>query len=250
MLDRILYIYNRLQLKLFLIPFLNIDKSAFLYRQTGSRDDCHDQEVVRRRSHALILVNCVATSLLTFLFTLPDNLWLSLVLAVVDLLQFQFFLFIIQQQLLYLYGYKNLHGASHIATNDGFFLIWLQNEVMLGGSSIKNKLKSGVGFVMRKSIMFFVTKSPFRLVLMTGLRQMLKWCGVVISHQMLDISIDMVACVICAMIAALVSLWQFYPMCSRLRANLDATDINFYYDKWQAALRKCSRIEDVFKVDK
>jgi hypothetical protein len=153
---------------------------------------------------------------------------------VIDFEQFQFFVFVIQQELLYLYGYKDLRVDSRrIVGNNALYLIWLQNEVMLSdGDSIKSKVKSGVGFVIRKSITLIVAKSPFRMVVISGLRQFLKWCGVIATHQLLDVSVDMLVCIVCALIAALVSLWQFYPMCRKLRDKLDAKDVD-YYKKWQ-----------------
>ena len=70
------------------------------------------------------------------------------------------------------------------------------------------------------------------MVVISGLRQFLKWCGVIATHQLLDVSVDMLVCIVCALIAALVSLWQFYPMCKKLRDRLDAKDVD-YYKKWQ-----------------
>ena len=143
-------------------------------------------------------------------------------------------IFVIQQELLYLYGYKDLRVDSRrIAGDNALYLIWLQNDVMLSsGDSWKSKVKSGVGFVMRKSRPLLVTKSPFRMVVISGLRQLLKWCGVIATHQLLDVSVDMLVCIVCALIAALVSLWQFYPMCRKLRDGLAAKNVD-YYKKWQ-----------------
>jgi hypothetical protein len=153
---------------------------------------------------------------------------------VIDFEQFQFFVFVIQQELLYLYGHKDLREDSRrIVGDNAMFLIWLQNEVMLGsGDSWRSKVKSGLGFVVRKTITILVAKSPFRMVVISGLRQFLKWCGVIATHQLLDVSVDMLVCIVCALIAALVSLWQFYPMCKKLRDRLDAKDAD-YYKKWQ-----------------
>ena len=49
---------------------------------------------------------------------------------------------------------------------------------------------------------------------------------------MIDVSIDLHILLICAFVAALVSLWQFYPMCRKLRKALETIDINEYYAKW------------------
>jgi len=234
MIKKLLDIYNRLMLKLFVIPFVNIDRERFLRRQLGESDKDFDSEAEKRRSRVLVGLCCVVTSLITFLCTLPSDVWVSLPLIVLDFAQFQVFVFIIQQDLLYLHGYRDLRINKRIDDDNGLFLLWLQNEVMLGsGDNIRSKLKSGVGFVVRKSLTLLVTKSPFRIVVLSGMRQFLKWCGVIATHQLLDVSVDILVCVVCALIAALVSLWQFYPMCRKLHDKLDENYINYYYQQWQ-----------------
>lgn len=237
MIDRLLDIYNRLQLKLFMIPFLNIDRERFLRRQIGGPDALADEDAIRRRCRRHIVLCCVVTSLITFLCTLPTNLWVSIPLILIDFEQFQFFVFVIQQELLYLYGFKDLReDQRRIVGENANFLIWLQNEVMLSsGDSLRSKIKSGVGFVVRKSITLLVAKSPFRMVVISGMRQFLKWCGVIATHQLLDVSVDVFVGILCALIAALVSLWQFYPMCRKLRDALDSMNISEYYEQWREA---------------
>ena len=226
--------YNRLQLKLFMIPFLNINRDKFLNREIGSLDVKADEAIIRRRCRRHILLCCFLTSFITFLCTLPSNLWISLPLILIDFEQFQFFVFVIQQELLYLYGYKDLREGSRIDGDNAMFLIWLQNEIMLGnGESMKSKIKSGAGFVVRKAITLLITKSPFKMVVISGMRQLFKWFGVIATHHMIDVSVDLLVLVICAFVAALVSLWQFYPMCRKLRKALETIDINEYYAKWQ-----------------
>lgn len=217
--------------KLFLIPFQNVDRDRFLSRHS----DVCGVECIRRRSRRLVVLCCLATSFLTFLATLPTNVWVSIFLAVLDFIQFQFFVFVIQQQLLYLYGFSDLREGGKIHCENGMFLLWLQNEVMLGSrDSITIKVKSGVGFAVRKLLAFFVTKSPFRIVIVNALRQLLKWFGVIAAHQFIDISIDLIVCVMCALIAAGVSLWQFYPMCRNLRQKIDENGIEYYAECWRA----------------
>jgi len=227
---KILDIYNDLTIKLFLIPFQNVDRDKFLHRQTG----IPDKEFINRRCRNLAIWCCVATSLFTFLATLPTNLWVSIPLACIDFVQFQFFVFVIQQQMLYLYGYNDLRDGKKIDYKNGQFLLWLQNDVMLGSQdSMKSKVKSGVGFVARKAITFAITKSPLRIVIMNLMRQFLKWCGVIATHQFLAVSIDILVCLICALVAAGVSVWQFYPMCKKLRKRLNDKGIEYYARRWQ-----------------
>ncbi len=246
MIDRLLDIYNRLQLKLFMIPFLNVDRERFLRRQVGDAEAKADEEAIRRRCRRLIVICCFVTSFITFLCTLPSNIWVSIPLILIDFEQFQFFVFVIQQELLYLYGFQDLReDQRRIVESNGMFLIWLQNDVMLSsGDSLRSKLKSGVGFVVRKSLTLLVTKSPFRMVVISGMRQFLKWCGVIATHQLLDVSVDVLVCIVCALVAALVSLWQFYPMCRKLRDALEDKeknlDVNAYYEQWRKTVSASS----------
>lgn len=238
MIKKFLDFYNKLMISLFWIPMLNIDRNKFLQRRVGDVENLQEEKIVRRQSRRLIALCCFITSFLTFLCTLPTNLWVSLPLIVFDFIQFQFFVFVIQQQLLYLYGYMDLRKNAHIEADNGMFLIWLQNEVMLSnGDTLTIKIKSGVGFVVRKALTFLIAKSPFRLVIMSGMRQLLKWCGVIATHQFVSFSVDLLVCILCALIAALVSLWQFYPMCKKLRKKLESTDINYYYQVWEKVSR-------------
>ena len=198
MIKKFVNFYNILQLKLFLIPVLNIDRKKFLHRQMGTDSPDCDATIIRRRSRRLITLCCITTAFITFLCTLPTNLWISLPLIIFDFAQFQFFVFIIQQQLLYLHGYTDLRINTRIDTYNGLFLLWLQNEVMLSnGDALKMKLKSGVGFVARKALTILIAKSPLRIVIMGGMRQLLKWCGVVATHQFLTLSVDLLVCTYC-----------------------------------------------------
>ena len=246
MIDKLLDKYNRLQLKLFMIPFLNVDRERFLRRQVGDAEAKADVEAIRRRCRRLIVFCCIVTSLITFLCTLPSNIWVSIPLILIDFEQFQFFVFAIQQYLLYLYGFRDLReDQRRILEGNGMFLIWLQNDVMLSsGDSLRSKLKSGVGFVVRKSITLLVTKSPFRMVVISGMRQFLKWCGVIATHQLLDVSVDLLVCIVCALVAALVSLWQFYPMCRKLRDALEKKEVSEHYEKWRTSLNAQPSIDN------
>ena len=235
MVKKFLNFYNKLMLKLFRIRFLNIDRNKYV----GDSETRQNVDILRRKSRRLIALCCFTTSFLTFLCTLPTNLWVSLPLIAFDFFQFQFFVFVIQQQLLYLYGYVDLREDAHIKTDNGLFLIWLQNEIMLSdGGNLKMKLKTGLGFVIRKSLTFLITKSPLRPIIMSALRQFLKWCGVIATHQFISVSVDLIVIILCALIAALVSLWQFYPMCKKLHTKLEATDGNYYYQLWKDERRK------------
>ena len=71
MIQKLLDIYNRLMLKLFVLPFINVDRERFLRRQVDDPDSAIDAAAEQRRSRALVVMCCIVTSLITFLCTLP-----------------------------------------------------------------------------------------------------------------------------------------------------------------------------------
>ncbi|MBQ3689272.1 MAG: hypothetical protein II937_05320 [Bacteroidales bacterium] len=130
---------------------------------------------------------------------------------------------------MYIYQEKDLRTNQTIGKTNGKFLLWLQTEAMFDmNGSVKNKLKTAGSFIIRKSISLIFTKSPFRLAVMTFIRQFLKWVGVVATHELVINSLDILVTVICALIAALVSLWQFYPMCKTFLKNINKNGIEYY----------------------
>ncbi|MBQ3655731.1 MAG: hypothetical protein II956_02640 [Bacteroidales bacterium] len=216
MLKKILDIYNDCLVRLFLVKWFCVDYERFMKRNHNPKK--------------LILRMSFITVFLTFLATIPTNVFISIPLAVLDLLQFQVFINLVQQCILYHYGQEDLRDSDgKIGFKNGDYLMWLQAEAMFGlRGSVNNKLKSAGSFIVRKSISLIFTKSPFRVVLMSLLRQFLKWCGVVVTHELLLSSLDILVVGLCALIAALVSLWQFLPMCKNFYKNIRNNGVSFY----------------------
>ena len=216
MLKKILDIYNDFLVRLFLIKWFCVDYKRFTFRQ-------------HKIKRLIVIVSCI-TVFLTFLATIPTDVFISVPLAVLDLLQFQIFLNYIEQCVLYEYGSVDLRDADgKIGLKNGSYLMWLQAEAMFGlRGSVTNKLKTAGSFIVRKSITLIFTKSPFRVVLMSFLRQFLKWCGVVVTHELLLNSLDVLVVGLCALIAAGVSLWQFLPMCKNFYKNIKTHGVDFY----------------------
>ncbi len=216
MLKKILNIYNDFLVRLFLIKWFCVDYKRFTKRQ--------------HKIKKLIAVVSFITVFLTFLATIPTDVFISVPLAVLDLLQFQVFLNYIEQCILYEYGAEDFRDSDgKIGLQNGNYLMWLQAEAMFGlRGSVTNKLKTAGSFIVRKSITLIFTKSPFRVVLMSFLRQFLKWCGVVVTHELLLNSLDVLVVGLCALIAAGVSLWQFLPMCKNFYKNIKTHGVDFY----------------------
>jgi hypothetical protein len=230
MLKKILDIYNGLLVKLFGFKIFCVDYERFMSRQRKKCGGILTPENVQKRCRRLIFFASLTTVFLTFWATVPTDVCISLPVAVLDFIQFQIFLNLIEQHLLYLYGAEDLRGKDGIIDGrNGEFLMWLQTEAMLGiKGSIKNKIKSTGSFILRKTIALIFTKSPFRLVVISFLRQFLKWCGVVVTHELLLSSLDILVVGLCALIAALVSLWQFLPMCRNFFRNIKTHGVAFY----------------------
>ena len=127
MLKKILDIYNDFLVRLFLIKWFCVDYKRFTVRQ--------------HKIKKLIAVVSFITISLTFLATIPTDVFISVPLAVLDLLQFQVFLNYIEQCILYEYGAEDFRDSDgKIGLKNGSYLIWLQAEAMFGlrGSVTKN----------------------------------------------------------------------------------------------------------------
>jgi len=232
-LKKILSLYNDFMIKLLRIRFFCIDKEKFIAREKKNNGGTIDPNYVNKSSKEIIVRITVVTVFITFLSTIPTTVWISIPLAVIDFIQFQVFLYIVQQKLLYLYGSKDLRRNKIIDYPNGAWLVWLQSNVMLGvKDNMRSKLKSAGGFIIRKAITVFFAKSPFRIVLITGIRQFLKWCGVVVTHQLVLSSLDWLIAIVCALVAAGVSLWQFWPMCKRFYTKLSANGLDYYEEAY------------------
>lgn len=226
MLKKILDIYNEFLILIFKMKISCVDYEKFT---KGNNFENLSTEEKRKKCKKIINFCTFVSVILTFLATLPLQVYISITLAVLDFLQFQIFLNIVQQKVMYIYQEKDLRTNQTIGKTNGKFLLWLQTEAMFDmNGSVKNKLKTAGSFIIRKSISLIFTKSPFRLAVMTFIRQFLKWVGVVATHELVINSLDILVTVICALIAALVSLWQFYPMCKTFLKNINKNGIEYY----------------------
>ena len=233
MLKKILNIYNDFLINLFKIKWFCVDYNKFLRKQKNSGFLSNEER--KKRCKKLVFLSCFFTVTITFLATIPTDVKISIPLACLDFLQFQIFLNLIQQQIMYIYGAKDLRTDGIIERENGLYLMWLQSVTMFGlHGSMTSKLKSAGSFVLRKSITLIFTKSPFRAVLMTFIRQFLKWAGVVVTHELVLSSLDILVTGLCAMIAASVSLWQFYPMCKNFIKNINNQGITYYENEYVA----------------
>lgn len=238
LLKKILDAYNNFMIMLLRIKFICVNQPKFMKRQEAMSGGNLSASFIKKRCKRLAFICTFTTVFITFLSTLPTQVYISIPLAVIDFLQFQVFLYIIQQQIMYLFGSKDLRGSDgKIDYKNGSYIMWLETNVMLGtNDSLKSKLKSVGGFVVRKSITLIFTKSPFRLIMITGMRQFLKWFGVLVTHEIVLSSLDVLVSILCAIIAAGVSLWQFYPMVKRFFKKLEANGLEVYEDAYYNGL--------------
>lgn len=209
LLNDILELYDDLQIRIFNLKIMNIDKKKFLL----SPPKCK----------TLIVFYSLLTSFVTFVLTIPTNTYVSIACAIIDFIQFSVFLFLIEQQMLYLYQSPELTQNGYVTKANAKYLLWLQESYMIGmsnGEKAKNYGKTALGFIIRKLMAFFTMRTGCRLVVINVLKQLFKWLGVIISHDFFEQYLDFMVCIVCALIAGLVSFWIFYPMCKNLQKSL------------------------------
>lgn len=171
-----------------------------------------DKEVFARFVTRRIRLRAGLSALMTFLCTLPQN-WVIWPLMVVDIVFFQRQVFLLAQELKILYGcvdsdfdYMSLSVVS--SKMEG-----LTNTEKLFGYA-----KRAVGKGVRMGLSY--GSRVFRVALRSLVAQGAKWVGIRLSHNMIDVAIEMATVLATSLVAGLVSYWLFVPMARRLERLL------------------------------
>lgn len=242
MIDKAIKTYNGLMsawnsvLKMGLkLPFSRVDKERYLRRVFKHR--VRSEEEMRRiidekpsvlfseeeigevtvkeiRKHALMV------TILSTLCALPPDGWLMWFLIVVDFIQFQIFVFIILQKMLYLYGCRDLFEKTEGDQTSMERMLLIISVVMIGKHQVVRLAKSAFGMAIKQVIQRFAVRLMTRMVILNALRQLAKWFGIVLTKEMVISSLEIIVPVICAVISGLISLWLFMPMVKRLHSHL------------------------------
>lgn len=242
MIDKALKTYTKLLsawdyiLKLGLkLPFSRVDKERFLRRSFSNRvkneeemgrvlsekpSAVFSQEVIDGVAVKEIRKHALCVTLLSILCALPQEGWLMWLLIAVDFIQFQIFVFVILQKMLYLYGCRSLFEEGTEDDKSMNMMLLIISVVMIGKHQVVRLAKSAAGMAAKQVVQRFAVRLMTRMVVMNFLRQMAKWFGIVLTKEMVVSSLEVIIPVICAVISGLISLWLFMPMVKRLHQHL------------------------------
>ncbi len=216
------------------IPFVKVDKNRYLRRKLKNRLTDEELELVLNerplsvlpmeevkrmaktevRKHALIVM------LLSTLSAVPQSGWLMWLGIAFDFIQFQVFVFVIMQKLLYLYGCKNLSSDNKNLSGSAEWILLLISTIMIGKHQVMRLAKSAAGMAVKQAIQRFAVRMLTKLMVFNVLRQCAKWFGIVLTKDMLVQGVSLMVPILCAIISGLISLWLFMPMTKRLQRHL------------------------------
>lgn len=252
--DRLMATWNSV-LKLGLkLPFSKVDRARYLRRSFAHRVADEEQMravladkpssvfpngIVEKMADREIRWHAFWVSFFSVLCALPPDGWLMWVLILVDFVQFQVFVFVTLQKLLYLYGCKDLHGKDNLEEERSMdMMLLLVSVVMIGKSQVMRLAKSAFGLAVKQVIQRFAVRLMTRLVVLNFLRQLAKWFGIVLTKDMVVSGLSMLVPLICALVSGLITLWLFMPMMKRLHRHLRELS-NEGKDPVEATMREC-----------
>lgn len=170
------------------------------------------REAAHSMAKGLIRRHALNAGIVTLLCSLPQN-WVMWPLFAVDVVFFQKEVFVMTQELEFVYG-RTTEGRDYSTL--------AALAVKLGGTQLKHKaigwVKRGAGKGARMGLEYGVR--VFRGSLMSVVRQALKWAGVVVARGTIEFIIDALLVITTSFIAGLVSYWLFVPMGGRLLGEL------------------------------
>lgn len=159
---------------------------------------------------------------ISFLCALPPDGWLMWLLIVVDFIQFQIFVFVILQKMLYIYGCRDLFMAEDASDKNKSMdlMMLIVSVVMIGKSQMVRMAKSAFGLAVKQVIQRFAVRLLTRMAVLNILRQLGKWFGIVLTKEMVVSGLSLIVPLVCALISGLISLWLFMPMVKKLHHHL------------------------------
>lgn len=164
----------------------------------------------RIRYRGLLAASC------TMLTMIPLS-WITWPLMIVDIVFFQYQVFLLSIELHILYRPRDEYAGHKFD-----YSLLANVAVRMEGTHVKHKIirnaKRGVGWTGR----WLASKSikAFRLYIQTLIRQILKWMGVTVTKETVAVSMAYLLSFVCAFIGGLITFWMFLPMGKRLRLEL------------------------------
>lgn len=216
------------------IPFVKVDKNRYLRRKLKNRLTDEELELVlnerplsvlpmeevKRMAKTEVRKHALIVTLLSTLSAVPQSGWLMWLGIAFDFIQFQVFVFVIMQKLLYLYGCKNLSSDNKNLSGSAEWILLLISTIMIGKHQVMRLAKSAAGMAVKQAIQRFAVRMLTKLMVFNVLRQCAKWFGIVLTKDMLVQGVSLMVPILCAIISGLISLWLFMPMTKRLQRHL------------------------------
>ncbi len=219
--------YNNLKEQMFRLKPVRIEKQKFLQTQRRTavvETSVIDKSLITKQCRMVILSSAIITAFITFLTTIPSAIWASLFLIIIDVAQFQLLAFTAEQKILYVYGCDDFWNNHQSTGRNIKFLMWFLGKYGLPAKT--SIAESAAGFAIRKLISMLMMRSGARILIVNAIRQGIKWTGIIVAHEVLLESFDMIVCIVCASIAGMVSFIQFGQMIRNLEKELSKSGID------------------------
>jgi len=160
--------------------------------------------------------------LMSFVTCFPESIMGIVIACAIDIAFFQACLYMAMQRILLLYGTAEDERADETKSVQKVVAIE-SSGLMLGKYPMLQKMKSVVGWLGRQLVKRigpkYIAKAS-RAVFIVLRRQGIKWFSIVIAKEKVDMLFSLIVPITCALIAGVVSVFIFIPMCSKLRKHL------------------------------
>ena len=160
--------------------------------------------------------------LMSFITCFPESIPGIVIACVVDLAFFQACLYMAMQRILLLYGGRDEENDDETKSVQKVVAIE-SSGLMLGKYPLLQKMKSVMGWLGRQVVKRLGPKymaKASRAAFIVLRRQGIKWLSIIIAKENVDMVFNMIVPVTCAVIAGIVSVIIFIPMCNKLRKHL------------------------------
>ena len=217
-----------------MLPFVKIDRKRYLTKKFASKLSGNElQKVLTDGTLSVLSLNEIErlarteiakyasiVTILSILASIPQTGVGMIVAVVLDFIQFQFFVFVAMQKLLYLYGCKDLGGKQNSLKTSASAILIVISTVMIGKHQAVNFMKSATGVVVKQAIQRFSIRMFSKLMMLNAFRQAMKWLGIVVTKETIEAGMKMLVPVLCGFVSGLITLWLFLPMLNRLCRHL------------------------------
>ena len=160
--------------------------------------------------------------LMSFATCFPESIVGIVIACAIDIAFFQACLYMAMQRILLLYGAPEDEHADETKSIQKVVAIE-SSGLMLGKYPLLQKMKSVGGWLGRQLVKRIGPKymaKASRAAFIVLRRQGIKWLSIIIAKEKVDMIFSLIVPVTCALIAGIVSVIIFIPMCSKLRKHL------------------------------